>query len=201
MKKLVFLLVFVFCAVNCQAAQEGKAYFEDMLNKIGALNSGNYKRPYPNLMDSSNIIGTGIYLAYFDSADYLEKYNRPLHSMGINGDLIIPEKFVNMAVCKYYDYTVSKHDTLTNAAEKEQFSEGYYFLKQEGDSNPVDFKIDEVFLQKNGLLCAIGTERNEPFKAFFKKATCGGKPHWVLLSIYYTDLEEEKDDFRELEDE
>ncbi len=52
-------------------------------------------------------------------------------------------------------------------------------------------------MMKNGIMRVSGTSMyEEPFRAYFGKSNCGGKPHWVLLREVDMRSYEENDDFQ-----
>lgn len=179
-----------------------KEYLQRTLNYICGA-GGCAERPNPYIPGGAeDIISGGMILAAYDNEKKLAEFNQPLRSMGIENTLIIPAGLVDNAICKYYGFTVSKYDELQKAAERKQFTYQYFALSQ-GDAGLVDFKIDNMSVLKNGLLRVTGLDEAEepaPFKAYFKKANCGGKEHWVLLKVVYNTPEED-DDFTAPKDE
>lgn len=193
----IFLTHGLFTYANATSDAEARKYFGDLLHKICMIGPCS-ERPNPYVNDGANdIIGSSIILAYNDNAKELDNYNRPLRSMGIEYVHIIPEKLVANAVCKYYGFTQSKYEALEEAAQKRMFTSGYYALGA-GDGGAIDFEVQKITQQKNGLLRVsgmMGDAEMSPFKAFFKKSGCGGSEHWVLLKMETMNIPEESDDF------
>lgn len=198
----IFLALNFSVNVNAANLDETRKYFGNLLHQICMIGPCE-ERPNPYREDGAeDIIGHSIILAYYDNMQKMDNYNKPLRSMGIEGVHIIPEKLVEDAICKYYGFNQSKYEELQNAAEKRMFAYGYYSLGA-GDPGIIDFNVEKVVQQKNGLVRVTGTMGEgemSPFKAFFKKSNCGGYEHWVLLKMLGLDVAEESDDFNMPED-
>lgn len=206
--KLATIVMIIFLAlnftINSNAAnlEETRKYFGNLLHQICMIGPCS-ERPNPYREEGADdIIGSSIILAYYDNMESMDKFNKPLRSMGIENVHIIPEKLVENAICKYYGFNQSKYETLQKAAEKRMFTYGFYSLGS-GDPGIIDFNVEKVVQLKNGLVRVTGTMGDgemSPFKAFFKKSDCGGHEHWVLLKMVDMDIAEESDDFYVPED-
>lgn len=188
----------------CQAAETDSAkertYFENLLNHMCAAGICS-ERPSPHTEDGAEeIIFSAMILSWLDDMPKLKELNAPLVNMGIEDLILIPEKRVEAAVCKYFGFTLDKYEGLENAAQKRRPASGFYVLGM-GDPGLSTFKIKEIKPLENGLMRASGIdEENEaPFTAFFKKASCGGEDHWILLRV--VSLPEETAEYKPSKDE
>lgn len=157
------------------------------------------KRPNPHIQqDAADIINRSVILAYYDNSDKVAAYNRPLKDMKIENFYFVPQVLVEKAVCKYYGFNLPDYEELQKAADEKILAGSAYPLGI-GDPGLTNFNVQNMQILKNGLLRVEGTDDvgdgAASFIGYFKKSICGGKEHWVLLKLVYTDQEEEKDDF------
>lgn len=194
---LVFCL---FCAGTVNAApnnsQKDIELFSDLL--YGRCSVGNCDgRLDPNdPKDAGAMITNAAYIIYNADSDKLMKYNAPLKNMGIENAVLIPQKWLEDAVCKYYGHSIGKYPELQKALE-EQAKNGFYTLGVSDAGEPV-YEIEKLELLKNGVMRASGTsvfDEDQPFRAYFGKSNCGGKPHWVLLRVVDLKPNEESEDY------
>lgn len=193
---IAFCLAFSSPAYAAGAnSQQDKDFFASLLHAVcGVGNCG--KTLNPNIPQEANeIISNSAYIVA--NVDYakVEKYNEPLKKMGIENSLLIPTQWVENAVCKYYGYTISKYPELQKAAE-EQGKYGFYPTVV-GDAGAGGFEVEKMELMKNGIMRVSGVGiDDEPFRAYFAKSNCGGKPHWVFLREVDMNPYEESEDFQ-----
>lgn len=198
--KVVFLIAFylVFSGQLQAAAntsQQDKDYFARLLYAVCSV--GNCSRTLnPNIPQEANeIISNSVYIVSNIDYEKVEKYNAPLKNMGIEGALLIPTKWVEDAVCTYYGLSINKNPELQKAAE-EQSKYGFYPVVV-GDAGEAIFEIEKLEMLKNGVMRVSGTGiDDEPFRAYFGKSNCGGKPHWVLLREIDMKPYEENENFQ-----
>ncbi len=96
----------------------------------------------PNIPQEANeIITNSVYIVYSTDYEKLEKYNVPLKAMGIESSMLIPPKWVEDAVCKYYGLSISKYPELQKAAE-EQSRYGFYPVGL-GDAGVASYKVEK----------------------------------------------------------
>lgn len=203
MRKIITCFVLVMACLafssNIKAAannsQQEKDFFASLLYAVCSVGSCD-KTLNPNIPQEANeIITNSAYIV--SNVDYakVEKFNEPLKKMGIESSMLIPTQWVEDAVCKYYGHTVSKYPELQKAAE-EQGKYGFYPTVV-GDAGEAMYEIEKMELMKNGIMRVSGTTINdEPFRAYFGKSNCGGKPHWVLLREVDMKPYEENEDFQ-----
>lgn len=177
--------------------KNANAYFETILNKLCTIGTCE-RRPDPNVPhEAKDILFNSLCLANIDNSDKLNAYNESLRKMKVEGGWIIPQALVDKAVCKYYGYTIAKHENLAKLAQEKMFTNGFYFLGA-GDPSGPDLSVTKVEPMKNGLILVTGVNEMEPggpFTAYFTKSNCGGREHWVFYSLRYKSNPEENDDF------
>lgn len=195
---LAIAALFLVFAAPAQGASSnvGKEYFENILTRLCQIGPCN-ERPNPWREDeAADIVGNSVILAYQDDAQKIDEFNRPLREMGVEYGALVPAKQVEEAICRYYGFTQGAYEELNKAAERRKFSGDFYYLGP-GDPGIVEFRVEKIDHLKNGLVRVNGISgEDEPFKAFFKKANCGGQEHWVPLKLVFTNIPEEADDFR-----
>lgn len=191
---LVSLCLIVPCNTYGAASQQDKDYLGGLLDAMcSASDCG--RTLNPNIpQEAREIISNCSYLVYNTSYDRLEKFNAPLKAMNIEGVMLIPSKWVEDALCKYYGLSLASYPELGKAAE-EQGKYGFYPVGA-SDGGEASYSVEKVEIMKNGILRASGTALgDEPFVAYFAKSTCGGKPHWVPLRVVDVKPSEESEYF------
>lgn len=154
--------------------------------------------PY-NHEDAKEIMTNSAYIIYNTNYEELKKYNDSLKNKAPENSLLVPAKWVDSAVCRYYGFEPGKRPELRKAAEK-LAPNGFYTVAI-SDPGAADYEIKQVETLKNGLLRASGENMDgSPFRAYFGKSNCGGKPHWVLLrAVDMTPAEEDEQFHPELD--
>lgn len=195
----ILALVLTLCQgayAQTNALSANKETFEALLQEFcSAVPCG--ARPAADTEAGARAVISGaLTLAALRADDALKEFNAPLKEMKIEA-MFVPEKDVADAVCKYYGYSVGEYKELKDALASLAVSPGFYAAPLK-EPAAVVYKVDNVSVLKNGLTAAEGTYGPDaaPFKAFFKKSSCGGKSRWVPLNFVPLRLPEEADDYK-----
>lgn len=184
-----------FCCAAAGEAMPDKSQLQSLLHAICGVGECDKVLNPHNPQDADEIISHGAYIVYNRDYDKLEKYNAKLKARRGEGELLVPAKWVDDAVCKYYGFDLTNYPELNKAAKK-LFKNGHFTV---GASDPgiADFEIEKMKLLKNGTLRASGKmEGEDPFVAYFGISNCGGKPHWAPIRVVYTNPTEESEQFQ-----
>lgn len=169
--------------------------FENLLSSFcSAVACGERPSPFTE-QGAREIVSDSLNLTVANADYALKVFNEPLLGMNV-GAMFVPEKDLTASICKYYGFTLSEYDRLEEAAQNARVAPGFYVARV-NEPKKVNFKVNDVIVLKNGLTVVTGMEGEDaaPFRAYFKKSGCGGKPHWVLLKFINLKIPEESDDF------
>lgn len=196
LKYIVTIILSILLPLSSSAMSDSqlKLYLENILNSMTYYIDDIYIRGDPRGEEEAKLIfNASLAHAAFDNFDNILDIRKAFgKDIGYNlSELyLVPEKFVETAICKYYGFEAEKYAELENVLERESYGK-YYLFHNYFDGIFPKYKINTIIKIDKDLLKVKGIQESEdgntPFIAYFLDKKCKGKNYWVLIRVIVND--------------